>query len=313
MAEEVGALPDPAVRALLPVLRDALVETARGYERWLKTVPNGADRFTAQDRRAVLVHLEHALQAIERRVGGELVTQLSTASHGAARLAAKNLVDEVARLSTIFGDSEQRLPLSVAAMIATSDSYLVPRFEASAARYADAHYERKRGESEPTNIADDIRHQLAVGVASRDSVFGMTERLVRLGGPTGLVALRGIHGKLGAVVEPIAEGLFVRYRPWAQRIVRTEVIAAYAYQQHAALWQASKYVRGLKRRWSSALTGRTCAACFAMHGAVAELGGVFTSPLGDTATDPPLHPNCMCRAGAFKEEWKSLLDEVDAV
>jgi len=312
VSEEVAALHEPALAKVLPVLKRAMVETAQKYERWLRDVPDGDLRFTAQKYRSVLASLEQAFRDIEQRVGGAVLDQLTDTSYRAARLAASTLENEIARLSGIFAGAEQRVSINLVSIMASGDSYLIPRFETSAARYADAHYEPGRGEAAPTNIADDIRESLAVSLASKESIYEATNRLVKLGGPTGLVALRGIKGQPGAVVEDIAEGLFNRYRPWAARIVRTETSAAYAYQNHQALWQAAKQVPGLARIWSA--TGdRTCAECRSLHGTVAPIGGSFVTESGDEVTDPPVHPQCGCRAAAWHESWSDVIEEADAL
>lgn len=294
-AREVRDLPDSTLRELYKLLVQAQQEAQDGLRRWLKSVPDGQARYTAQEYRRVLLFLGNALDTINA-MGPRLTAILGDESRVAGHLATSHLINEVARFSAIFSGTETRIPIQAASVIAAGKSYLIPRFRTSAARYAG-------------NIGDDIRRHLAVGLLRRESIFEMVNRLAREANPTGVVALRGVAGEPGAVVEVIPEGLFTRYRSWGERVVRTEVIGAYAHQQHLALWQGARVVPGIKRRWDATEDGRLCYRCQALDGVVASIGGPFVSSLGESTTDPPLHPNCRCRACAFKDDWADILRE----
>jgi hypothetical protein len=225
---QVAALPGPAIEAMLPILRQAQLEVANDLERWLSKVPDGKQRYTAQMYRNTLLQLRNALRTIaqlEPTMFGALVN----ASHLAGGLSVQHLQNEVARFSEIFDGTVKRLPLNVTRIIATSDRYLIPRHRTSAARYAG-------------QVGQDIRRELAVGVIRGESVSQMTDRLQRLGGPRGHVALQGVAGEPGAVTERIGEGLLTRYRHWAERVVRTECLTGDTVVDSAV-------VRAVFRRW----------------------------------------------------------------
>jgi len=114
-----------------------------------------------------------------------------------------------------------------------------------------------------------------------------------------------VKGEPGAVVETITEGLFRRYRYWAERIARTETTAAYAHQAHAAQWEARKHVPDLQRRWDASVDGRNCMECRRLDGQVVDFGERFSNG----STDAPAHPNCRCRVGAWRRGWKKLIEE----
>lgn len=289
---EVAALPRAALEALGPVLAQAQRETVDALRTWLST----ADRegtYTAQQHRLVLAHLERAFHTIAQLdpVMGEA---LRRAGVNAGYLAGQHLIGEVARYSARFDQMPIHLPLNVVRIVATGEREMIGRFRTSAARYAGS-------------VGADIRRELAVGLVRRESIFEMTERLVRLGGPRGPVALRGVDGEPGAVVEHIGEGLFRRYRSWASRVVRTETQRAYNVQLDEGIREAKRTMPDLVRRWDAAMDLRGCPLCAELHGQTAEVDKPFSGGI----TDAPAHPNCRCRVGAWRKEWDDILREVE--
>jgi len=290
---EVAGLARPALDALGPVLAQAQAETARDLRAWLDRVPDGDARYTAQVHRTVLAHLDGALHTIER-LDPVMAAALGVAGGRAGRLAGSHLVTELARYSGRFEQFPAHVPLNVARILATGEREFIPRFRASAARYAG-------------QVGTDLRRELAVGIVRRESVSQLTDRLQRLGGPRGDVALRGVAGEPGARVEHIAEGLFRRYRSWGERIVRTETQRAYNVQLDEGLRQAQRHLPDLVRRWDASLDLRICPTCQGLHGAVAEIGGAFPGGY----TEAPAHPNCRCRVGAWRRAWSEILAEAE--
>lgn len=285
---EVARLPRPALDALAPALAQAQRETAIALRAWLART-DGERRYTTQVHRTVLAGLEHAFAAIAR-LDPVLGDALQRASAAGGHLAGHHLVSEIARFSARFEGAPRHLPLNVTRIVATGERELVPRFRTSAARYAG-------------DVGADIRRELAVGILRRESVSELVDRLARLGGPRGRVALRGEAGEPGAVVEHISEGLFRRYRHWGERLVRTEVQRAYNVQVDAGLHEARQHLPDLQRRWDASLDARVCSLCAGLHGQVAELEKPF---LGGY-TEAPAHPNCRCRVGAWRAAWSEAL------
>lgn len=281
---QIASLPDATIRAFVPVLQAAEKELARDLANYLRRV--GADeKFTAQQMRNALLQIRQSLATIEK-IGPELRRRLISGGQATASVAAGHLASEVALFGEIFGHSIRPVALEVSAMIARGNKMLIPRFTNSAARYAGA-------------VGADIRQQLAIGLVRGETVDQMTKRLIKLGGPKGLVALRGKLGDPGAVSEYIAEGLFKRYGHWAERIVRTEVIQAYNTHAEIGIKDLAKEDPGMRSRWDATNDYRVCLICRGLHGATVPVGRPFSGGY----SHPPAHPNCRCALVAWHVEW----------
>lgn len=297
-AAQLAALDDQALRAVLPALVDARAELRHGLLEWLKNAPDGNERFTAQRMRVALANLEGARTVIRERLGIDMYDAIEGFGAEAGRLSIQNLEFEVARFSAVFGQSVRPTQLQTAAILAKGDKLLIPRYRTSAARYAG-------------NVLQDIRHQFAVGVARGETFEQLTNRLRRLGGPRGRVALRGKIGDPGAIVEDISEGLFRRYRHWSERLVRTEMINAYSVQ----------HIRGIEalnadldddeepylKRLDATLDARTCPICRRLDGATAPVNGTFPGGYYQS----PIHPMCRCAVTAWHPSWGESPASVD--
>jgi SPP1 gp7 family putative phage head morphogenesis protein len=286
IAAATGRLTDAAAADLLPLLRRAIDEVRSDLGDWLKGRPDRSERFTAFHLRGLLHQLSGAFEKI-RDLKPALSGSLEARSDQAGRLAAKHARAQVAAYSARFQGLSYVLPLDEAAMLASGRELLIPRFKTSAARYVGA-------------VRDDIRQQLALGVLRNETIDELTDRLVRLGGPKGIVALRGIKGQPGALLERIDEGLFRRYRYWAERVVRTEVMHAYNVQADLVLEQAHAEDPALRRRWNAAADWRVCPICRELDGQVVDVGQPFRGGFSTA----PCHPNCRCVVGPWKDVWQ---------
>lgn len=283
-SHEVAGMSEDAVHRMLPVLAQAERETTNSLREWLKRA-NGSERYTTQQRRNTLLHLRTAFAQIERLYPA-LYASLVASGHVSAAMAVKHLTNEVARLSEVFEGSAIRIPLNVARIIGATDKQLLRRYLSSARRYSG-------------NVRRDIERELAVGVVRGETVFELTNRLQRLGGPRGRVVLNAGTG----AAENISEGLFTRYRYWASRIARTESINAYNVQVNEGLHEAREYVPDIKRRWDSAADSRVCPWCADLGGEVRGIDEQFEDGLDGA----PAHPCCRCRVGAWRDGWSEVL------
>jgi hypothetical protein len=232
--EQVATVEKLEPQAMVPTLRvlaAARREMQHELAHWVGTVKDPTERFGPHQLRVLLRQLEGTIEALganfERFVANRptkataaeraLLDTLKKGTHSTGHLAVKNLEAEITKLGHMFGESIVAPNISAASVVSRGERLLLKRSESSAARYA-------------TNIAADLRFQLGVGVARNETFEQLTQRLRRLGGPRGPVAVRGIFGTPSAIIEDIPEGLFVRYRHFAERIVRTELMHEYNIQ-----------------------------------------------------------------------------------
>jgi hypothetical protein len=227
------------------------------------------------------------------KIAPELERELRMTSRQMGRLSLEDMAHEYARMLDIFGGSKYgpgRLDLDTARIITTGERYLVPRFRTSVVRYVG-------------QVRSDIQRELAVAVLRGESITALTDRLVRLGGPRGVVALRGVVGEPGAVTEVIAEGLVHRYRYWVHRIVRTELQSAANGLLDEGIRELHAQDSAIERRWDASIDARVCLVCRELHNTTAPVHGTF--PGG--CNSAPAHPNCRCRVGAWRRGWEGYL------
>ncbi len=285
LARQLQGLPEQTLASLAPILKEAERELRRDLGRWLATVPAGDARYTAQMYRNALLQIRHALASIDQ-MEPKISGALRSGSLFAGQVAMANLAEQVQSWSALFEHSVRHLPINQGAIIASGERALMKRHLTSAARYVG-------------NIRSDIIRQLALGVVKGETVDQLKKRLILLGGPRGAVALRGILGNPGAVVEFISEGLFRRYGYWAERLARTEVINAYNFHAHNGLDAWAREDEGALKRWDAALDYRLCEFCRRLHGQVVRVDRAFAGGI----MHPPLHPNCRCAVVAWHKEW----------
>lgn len=301
----VDAMAEVDIRALLPLFDQAKSELAGRMRDWIVRHPaDGELRWTAQSYRNAL----HAIEEIEARVrlrtADTALGRLGQLLRAGIRSVSRQLEDllglsstrrTLALLEKEFTGSIHAVAVREAAVIATGQSLLTRRFRTSAARYAG-------------NIRRDLQQRLAVDVLAGAPLRDTIARLVQHGGPRGLVALRGVAGEPGAMVEYIAEGLFRRYPHWADRWVRTEYAGAFNTTQTLASRDIADQLGPgtVTRVWIAA--PRCCREiCYHLDGTTCDAHGHFTSPEIGQLEAPPAHPYCRCTTAVESVAW----DRVD--
>jgi len=281
---EVAKLSTSGLGKLTEVLDSAEVELSRALSSWT-ALGKGADRFTPQMYRNALVQIRGALANIRGPVAEAIASVLRHNGTLAAGLATKHLITEVTRFSQMFEGSIRPIAIEPTAVLAEGKKLLFKKFATSASRYAG-------------QVGEDIRKQLAIGVVRGETVDQLTSRLVRLGGPSGLVYTRGLPDSPHAKAEFIAEGLFKRYRHYAERLVVTETVKAYNECALIGMDELEANDPGYFKRWDAAIDGRTCPYCKEYDDLVVPLDGMFRG-----IVCPPLHPRCRCAVVIWRKEW----------
>jgi SPP1 gp7 family putative phage head morphogenesis protein len=283
---QVASLSISNLRKLTEILDIAEIELTRDLATW-SFLGKGDDRFTPQMYRNALVQIRGALEHVRGPVGEQLASFLRHQGTLAAALSTKHLITEVTRFSQLFEGSVRPIAIEAASVLAEGKALVWKKFATSAARYAG-------------QVGEDIRKQLAVGVVRGETIDQLTTRLAKLGGPKGLVYTRGMPGSVNAKAEYIAEGLFTRYRHFAERLAVTETVNAYNEFALVGMDQLEQEDPGYFKRWDAAVDRRTCPNCYEYDGRLAELNGTFRGNIDH----PPLHPRCRCAVVVWRKEWK---------
>lgn len=268
----------PVLREILPVLNRAHEEVTRDLRHWLAT-QHGADTFTAQRYRNVLVNLDAAIGRIEG-TGAIMAQALKTAGKRAAGLSISNFQEEWHAFSTLFEGTVQPIPLDEAVILTRGKKLLWPRFETSAEKYAGT-------------IGDRTRIHLATSRARGETIFELTNRLER-------------H----------LPDVFKSNRWDAERLARTETMNAYAVHHREAILEGNKEDPELVSRWDASYDGRRCPMCASLDGQTANTakGEMFVAKWRSTSKKgprlhvlriekPPGHPCCRCIETPWRESW----------
>lgn len=283
--DQVARLSLSELNTITTILDAAEVELTKDLSTW-HALRKGTDRFTPQMYRNALVQIRSTL----RHIRGPLKEHMeSTLRHGgqvAGILATQHLVYELQTFSAMFEGTIRPIAFESANVLAQGKKILWPRFQNSAARYAG-------------QVGEDIKKQLAIGVVRGETVDQLTDRLAKLGGPKGLVYTIGREGSPRAKAEMIAEGLFRRYRHYAERLVVTELVNAYNVTALEGVEELEEHDPGYFRRWDAAIDKRTCAQCARYDDLVVPLDKTFPGGI----KHPPLHPRCRCAVVLWRKEW----------
>lgn len=136
---------------------------------------------------------------------------------------------------------------------------------------------------------------IAKGLLTGRSFDSMTEELVGKRGPRGVVSLAAKVAPNGAVVrlreEEIGEGLFVRHRGWAERIVRTEGMSALNGGALEEIVEQRQTFPDLMKKLVETFDKRTARDSYVAHGQVRAPGEYFTDGAGRRYLHPPGRPN----------------------
>jgi SPP1 gp7 family putative phage head morphogenesis protein len=291
---EVSKLSTTGLHRLTEVLDLAEVELTHNLAVW-SALGKGDDRFTPQMYRNALIQIRGTLQKIRGPVAEGLVEVLRHNGQLASNLATKHLITEVTRFSQMFEGSIRPIAIEAASVLAEGKKLVWKQFSNSVKRYTG-------------NVGEDLRRQLAIGVVKGETVDQLTNRLAKLGGPKGLVYTRGAPGTPNAKAEYISEGLFKRYRHFAERLVVTETVNAYNSFALEGMDELEHEDPGYFKRWDAAIDARTCPQCAQYDDLVVPLNGKFRG-----IDHPPLHPRCRCAVVVWRKEWKEAHHKDDLI
>lgn len=293
-AARVVSLTDPngrkAATQLLELLRAADVRLARK----LSTYASGeAVTFTAAHAASMRAQMAVVASFVEARLLGLTEETALRAVVGSIQSTA-NLIE---KLEMAFKGVNTPLALRQASVMSRlangTRSSLLAQHETSVDRYKTA-------------MIMQMERRMMVGLLENQNVDQVVDNLVSLKGPRGRVSIRAklAEGKVVRLAEEdIEEGLFVRYRYWAERIVRTETANAYEEAGLRSLYEAKNDLPDMQKKIMAVFDNRTAADSIAVHGQIRPLDGMFIDGAGRQYLRPPARPNDRETVIPWRPEW----------
>jgi len=267
-----------AARELLQLLVDADAEMARRLKWWVRSRGGGGSvRFSEASLVAYRAQVAPLIQLVSDRLEG--IT--NTVSLRAARVAMRSERRLFAQLEEAFTGVVRPLRIDEALVMRTRPS-LLARHATSVDRYGSAMVRR-------------MEASLAQGMAEGVSQFEQVQRLRLMGGPRGYVSMRAVEVQPGMVVrvsqEYIPEGLFVRHKNWAWRIVRTETAEAQNAVNIGGIEEGRGEFPDMQKKILAMIDLRTAADSIAVHGQIRATDEYFVDGAGRRYLRPPSRPN----------------------
>ncbi len=263
-----------------------LEEADRDLKRRLVGVakPGKDMRFTDAQAMAYSRQIDVVTRYVKKRMLG-ITHEKATA---AISKSVQSTAREIAQLNKAFTGVATPLMLREAATMADvntrTKSSLLGQQATSVDRYGD-------------HMIGDFRKLMRRGMVSGVSQSQMVDALVGHGGPRGpKVSTKATVDAAGKVVrlreEAIPEGLFMRKRYWAERVVRTEV----AHGQNEARLATIERSRqtdfpDMGKKILAMMDMRTAMDSIGVHGQVRPTDGLFQDGAGRQYLRPPARPN----------------------
>lgn len=273
------------------LLRDLAAADAL-LRRRLARYASSDERFTPQS----LLSYQRQIVLVRRRVERSLSGIVGRCA-GSARVAGyAETFRLMAALEQRFSGIVRPLRLRQAQTMSASrsETSLLSQRATSVDRYGNAmiaEFERR------------MRRGLIAGLSQRD----MVNELCGHGGPAGTVSLAAREtpaGVVRTVEEEIPEGLFVRYRSWAWRIVRTETARAYSVARMDGLFEQRQEFPALRKKILATFDNRTAMDSVLVHGQIRRLEEPFVDGAGRVYMQPPARPNDREVVIPWLPEWE---------
>ncbi len=282
-----GKARDEFVRMLLDAQRKLELQLADIRAR------RGQDTWTAYDVEATLVQVRAALGAM----GPKFVRLLEENARRAAAVGAKNTAELLAHFEKKAGGGKGAggvlRPLALREASSMNPA-LLSAYPTSVDRYG-------------VHMIGVIRQELQAGILRGATFDEMTDLLVGRRGPRGLVSMSATVTPTGRVVrlrqERIQEGLFVRHRYWAERIVRTEGMRAMNAAAHQECIEQRREIPDIKKKCVETFDRRTAKDSYYAHGQVRELQELFADGKGRQYLYPPGRPNDRGVTIPWRDAW----------
>lgn len=298
-----GTLRDVETIGTSPLLMRGLLDDLRTAERILgkklrdHAIKHGSldARFTGAQALAMQQQVLQTIDYVQDRLRGRTKEQAANAINAGVQRTITTLEGLEQRFTGIVTPLRLRQAAQLAHVKGTASGMWARQFPTSVDRYGD----KMLGEFEEI-----IRAGLIAGSSMDEMIAAITGH----GGPTGKVSMKAKvtpAGVLRVVENDIPEGLFVRHKYWAERIVRTEVLKAYNGARQAALEQShDDQFPGMKRKILAVLDKRTAKDSIAVHGQIRGIKEHFVDGAGRSYLYPPARPNDRETVIPWRTEWE---------
>ena len=266
-----------AANEILTLLVAADASLARRLAAWNALHGGGELRFTEASMLAYRAQMADVLVYVKARLAG--ITEIEAMN--AARTSATATSRLFAALEREFTGIAVPLRLNESLIMKIRPS-LLARHATSVDRYG-------------MSMIDVMQGMISQGFLEGISQYKMINRLVQMGGPRGLVSVSATEISPGVVFriaeEEIPEGLFVRHRNWAERIVRTEVAQAQNTVNYEAIGEGVQEFPDMKKKILAIMDNRTAKDSIEVHGQVKAQNEYFHDGAGREYLHPPARPN----------------------
>lgn len=221
------------------------------------------DKFSAQQVRMALVQVQASLRELLRALYEKRKTDMDDLLGRSIRQTLR----EIAHHETKFAEAQGRIQARALRKLASPRGLLLHQYQVSLQAYGQ-------------QTIGDIQRRLAVHAVKKSTVREMANDIA------GRLPTRALQG--------------ARWK--AERIVRTELIAALNTGHQAALEEAAEFLPDLQRQWDAALDARTSDVCRTLNGQVRALDQPWKYS-GRLIAHPPAHPNCRSRITPWRADW----------
>ena len=280
-----------ATRELLKMLKQSDARIAR---KLAKMATGGDLPFTVTQAHVMRSQMRVVIHYTEARLLGLTETQAMYAVRGGVKSTAALLEHLEMAFTGIRTPLRIRQAAAMNRIINGTRASLLAQHETSVARYGKA-------------MVQAMERRIRNGILDGKTTHEVVDSIVKLKGPKGTVSMASFiaDGKLVSLSdEHIKEGLFVRYRSWAERIVRTETANAYEEANMWSLYEARGQLPDLKKKILAVFDNRTADDSKAVHGQVRDLEGYFQDGAGRSYQRPPGRPNDRETMIPWRAGWK---------
>ncbi len=304
-----GTLRDVETIGTSPVIMRGLLDDLRNAERILgkklrdHAIKHGTldGRFTGAQSLAMQQQVLQTIDYVQDRIRGHTKEQAANAINAGVQRTITTLEGLEKRFTGIAQPLRLRQAEQLRHVKGTASGAWARQFPTSVDRYGD----KMLGEFEEI-----IRAGLIAGSSMDEMIAAITGH----GGPTGKVSMAAKvtpAGVLRVRESDIPEGLFVRHKYWAERLVRTEVLKAYNGARQAALeHEHDTQFPGMKRKILAVLDKRTAADSIAVHGQIRGIRENFVDGAGRSYLYPPARPNDRETVIPWRTEWEDSADNL---